>query len=43
MNADKTKYVVVSRDHNAGRIHDIKIDNSSFERGKSRNACYHSL
>ena len=32
MNADKTKYVVMSRDQNTGRSHNIKIDNSSFER-----------
>ena len=32
MNADKTKYMVMSRDHNAGRSHNIKLDNSSFER-----------
>jgi len=32
VNADKTKHMVVSRDQNAGRIHDIKSDNSSFER-----------
>ena len=32
VNADKTKYVVMSRDQNAGRSHSIKIDNSSFER-----------
>jgi hypothetical protein len=32
MNADKTKYMVMSRDQTAGRSHDIKIDNSSFER-----------
>jgi len=31
-NADKTKYMVMSRDQNAGRSHNIKIDNSSFER-----------
>jgi len=31
-NADRTKYMVMSRDHNAGRSHNIKIDNSSFER-----------
>jgi len=30
VNADKTKYMVMSRDQNAGRIHNIKIDNSSF-------------
>jgi hypothetical protein len=27
VNADKTKYMVMSRDHKAGRIHNIKIDN----------------
>ena len=32
VNADKTKYMVMSRDQNAGRSHDIKIDNSCFER-----------
>jgi hypothetical protein len=31
-NADKTKYMVMSRDQNAGRNHSIKTDNSSFER-----------
>jgi hypothetical protein len=31
-NADKTKYMVMSRDQNAGRCHNIKIDNSSYER-----------
>jgi len=29
--ADKTKYVGMSRDQNAGRGHSLKIDNSSFE------------
>ena len=32
VNADETKYMVVSRDQNAGRSHSIKIDNRSFER-----------
>jgi len=32
VNADKTKYMVMSRDQNAGRIHNIKTGNSSFER-----------
>ena len=32
INADKTKYMVMSRDQNAGRIHNMKIDNRSFER-----------
>ena len=32
MNADKTKYMVMSGDQNAGRSHNIKTDNRSFER-----------
>jgi hypothetical protein len=32
VNYDKTKYRVISRDHNTGRIYSIKIDNSLFER-----------
>jgi len=32
VNADKTKYMVMSRDRNAGRTHSMKNDNSSFER-----------
>jgi len=32
VNVDKSKYVVVSRDQNARRCHNIKNDNSSFER-----------
>jgi hypothetical protein len=32
VNADKTKYIVMSRDQNAKRSHSMKIDNSSFER-----------
>jgi hypothetical protein len=31
VNADKTKYLVVSRDQNAGLSHNIKTDNSSIE------------
>ena len=31
VNADKTKYMVMSRDQNAGRSHNIKNDNTSFE------------
>ena len=27
--ADKTKYMVMSRDQNAGRIHSVRIDNST--------------
>ena len=29
---DKTKYMVMSRDQNAGRIQSVRIDNSTFER-----------
>ena len=32
VNVDKTKYMVMSRDQNAGRTHSMKTDNSSFER-----------
>ena len=32
VNADKTKYKVMSRDQNAGQSHSMKIDNSSSER-----------
>jgi hypothetical protein len=32
VNAEKTKYMVMSRDQNAGQNHNIKIDNKSFER-----------
>ena len=32
VNADKTKYMVISRDQNAGQSHSTKTDNSSFER-----------
>ena len=32
VNADKTKYMVMSRDQNAGQSRSMKIDNSSFER-----------
>ena len=32
VNANSTKYMVMSRDQDAGRSHTIKIDNSSFER-----------
>ena len=32
VNADKTKYMVMSRDRNAGHSHSMKIDNHSFER-----------
>ena len=32
VNADKTKYMVMYRDRNAGRGHSVKIDNISIER-----------
>jgi len=31
VNADKTKYMVMSRDQNAGQSHSMKTDNYSFE------------
>ena len=31
VNADKTKYMFMSRDQNAGRIHSVRIDNSTFD------------
>ena len=31
-NAHKNKYMTVSRDQNAGRIHSMKMDNSPIER-----------
>jgi len=31
VNADKNKYMVMARDQNVGRSHNIKIDNGSFE------------
>jgi len=32
VSADETKYMVMSRDQNAGRNHSARIDNSTFER-----------
>jgi hypothetical protein len=32
VNAEKTKYTVMSRNQNAGKNHDIKMDDKSFER-----------
>jgi hypothetical protein len=32
VNEDKTKYMVMARDQNAGRSHNMQIDNSSIER-----------
>ena len=34
VNADKTKYMIMSRDKNAGRSHSMKINNSSIEGGR---------
>ena len=31
VNVDKTKYMVMSRDQNAGQSHNIKIHNNSLE------------
>ena len=33
-NADKTKYMIMSRNQNAGQSHNINIDDSTFERVK---------
>ena len=32
VSADKTKYMVMSRNQNAGRIHSARTDNITFER-----------
>jgi hypothetical protein len=32
LNADKTKYMIMSLDYNAGRSKYVQIDDSSFER-----------
>ena len=32
VSADKTKYMVMSRDQNAGQIQSVRIDNTTFER-----------
>ena len=32
VNADKTKYMIMSRDQNAGKSQNINNDNSTFER-----------
>ena len=34
LSADKTKYMAMSRDQNAGRIRSVRVDNSTFERVK---------
>ena len=37
VNADETKYMVMSRDRNAGRGHSVKIDNNPLKGWKSSN------
>ena len=37
VNAHKTKYMTVSRDQNAGRIHSMKMDKFPLKRWKSSN------
>ena len=37
VSADKTKYMVLSRDQNVGRIQSVRIDNITFERWKGLN------
>ena len=32
VNADKTKFMGMSRDQNAGRSHNMRTDNKSFEK-----------
>ena len=32
VNADKTKYMVMSREQNAGRMHSVRTDNNTFDR-----------
>jgi len=34
VSADKTKYMIMPRDQNAGQYHSVRIDNSTFERGE---------
>jgi len=33
VSADKTRYMVTSRDQNSGRIHSVRIDNSNIREG----------
>jgi hypothetical protein len=35
VNAEKTKYMAMSRNQNAGQNHNIKLDNKSFEKVNS--------
>ena len=39
VSADKTKYMVMSRDQNAVRIHSVRMNNSTFEREIGRASC----
>jgi len=39
VNADKTKYTVMSQDENAGQSHSMKTDNSPFERVEEFRYC----
>jgi hypothetical protein len=32
VNAEKSKYMIMSRDQNAGKNHNMKLDNKSFEK-----------
>ena len=46
VNVDKTKYMIKSRDQNAGRSHDIKIGNSCLEKAEQfryLGTTYHSV
>ena len=43
VNADKPKYMVISRDQNAERSHDTKIHNCSFEWAEEINCLGKSL
>ena len=40
VNVDKTKYMIMSRDQNAGRSHSMKTDNSCIERVSHADSCY---
>jgi hypothetical protein len=43
VNADKSKYMIMSRDQNAGQCHSMKIDNSSIERVEECQNCISQL
>jgi hypothetical protein len=42
VNAEKTKYMVMSRDQNVGQNNYIKVDNKSFERVERLNILEHT-